>query len=317
MKIDVQKIVVDITDPTHTDQPALSAAIAASAPDAEFVLFHNLFHRNIIDQDTRGDEVLTEARELLLQARKEQLKLLGERYVTEQKFVTAPVWAKVGWQELIRYAVQHSCDLVVSESEHRTRWQRLRLGSEDWELIRHCPVPLLFSRSSTDKHYKTFVAAVDPLHADDKPADLDRLIVRYAADCARRMGATLHLLNVAHTTVTVPPIALEPVATTVDIDSRIVANHEDAVAELAEDARPANCHTTVRIGIPGDEIVAFTHEKKADLLIMGAVSRSALGRLLIGNTAERVLDELPCDVLIIKPPHFDRKTAALVSLVGI
>jgi len=37
---------------------------------------------------------------------------------------------------------------------------------------------------------------------------------------------------------------------------------------------------------------------------MGAVSRSALARLLIGNTAERVLDKLSCDVLIVKPRGF-------------
>jgi universal stress protein E len=33
---------------------------------------------------------------------------------------------------------------------------------------------------------------------------------------------------------------------------------------------------------------------------MGAVSRSGLERLLIGNAAQRVLDELKCDVLIVK-----------------
>jgi universal stress protein E len=37
---------------------------------------------------------------------------------------------------------------------------------------------------------------------------------------------------------------------------------------------------------------------------MGAVSRSGLKRVFIGNTAERVLDELPCDVLVVKPPSF-------------
>jgi universal stress protein E len=37
---------------------------------------------------------------------------------------------------------------------------------------------------------------------------------------------------------------------------------------------------------------------------MGAVSRSALKRLFIGNAAERVLDRLDCDVLIVKPRGF-------------
>jgi hypothetical protein len=34
---------------------------------------------------------------------------------------------------------------------------------------------------------------------------------------------------------------------------------------------------------------------------MGAMSRLGLKRLLIGNTAEGVLDHLTCDVLVIKP----------------
>ena len=37
---------------------------------------------------------------------------------------------------------------------------------------------------------------------------------------------------------------------------------------------------------------------------MGAVSRGRLERAIIGSTAEKVLDHLPCDVLIIKPADF-------------
>ena len=34
---------------------------------------------------------------------------------------------------------------------------------------------------------------------------------------------------------------------------------------------------------------------------MGAVSRRGLQRTFIGSTAEKVLDHLPCDLLIVKP----------------
>jgi universal stress protein E len=37
---------------------------------------------------------------------------------------------------------------------------------------------------------------------------------------------------------------------------------------------------------------------------MGAVSRSGLQRLFIGHTAERLIDQLNCDVLIVKPRGF-------------
>jgi nucleotide-binding universal stress UspA family protein len=36
---------------------------------------------------------------------------------------------------------------------------------------------------------------------------------------------------------------------------------------------------------------------------MGAMSRSGLKRIFIGNTAEQVLDSLQSDVLIVKPPN--------------
>jgi hypothetical protein len=37
---------------------------------------------------------------------------------------------------------------------------------------------------------------------------------------------------------------------------------------------------------------------------MGAVSRSGLKRIFIGNTAQRLLDLLPCDILVVKPRQF-------------
>jgi len=43
----------------------------------------------------------------------------------------------------------------------------------------------------------------------------------------------------------------------------------------------------------------------ADIVVAGVVSRSALKRVLIGHTAERLLDCLRCDLLIVKPAEFE------------
>jgi universal stress protein E len=42
----------------------------------------------------------------------------------------------------------------------------------------------------------------------------------------------------------------------------------------------------------------------ADTMVMGALSRRAWRRFIIGSTAESVLERLPCDAMIIKPPDF-------------
>ena len=48
-------------------------------------------------------------------------------------------------------------------------------------------------------------------------------------------------------------------------------------------------------------IPEFAERCRASLVVMGAVSRSRLRQLLIGSTAESVLDRLECDVLVVKP----------------
>jgi universal stress protein E len=50
--------------------------------------------------------------------------------------------------------------------------------------------------------------------------------------------------------------------------------------------------------------MTLTDQLRADLVIMGAVSRSGLKGLFLGNTAEDVLDRLHCDLLIVKPDGF-------------
>ena len=51
----------------------------------------------------------------------------------------------------------------------------------------------------------------------------------------------------------------------------------------------------------------------ASLLVMGAVSRSRLQEIFLGSTAERVLDRIGCDVLVVKPADFAEKLAELTG----
>jgi universal stress protein E len=55
---------------------------------------------------------------------------------------------------------------------------------------------------------------------------------------------------------------------------------------------------------PIEGIPAAAHQTGCAIVVMGAVSRSGLKRFFIGNTAERVLDALKCDVLVVKPARF-------------
>ena len=51
-------------------------------------------------------------------------------------------------------------------------------------------------------------------------------------------------------------------------------------------------------------IPAFVHEQSVDLVVMGTVARSGVSGIIMGNTAEQILDQLGCSVLALKPEGF-------------
>jgi universal stress protein E len=58
------------------------------------------------------------------------------------------------------------------------------------------------------------------------------------------------------------------------------------------------------------QLLDLTDKLRADAVVMGAISRSGLKGLFLGNTAEDVLDRLHCDLVIVKPAGFKAVVAS-------
>ena len=57
-------------------------------------------------------------------------------------------------------------------------------------------------------------------------------------------------------------------------------------------------------GPAAEAISELVTRHRINLLVLGTVARSGLSGLLMGNTAERILDDVTCSVLAVKPPGF-------------
>ena len=55
-----------------------------------------------------------------------------------------------------------------------------------------------------------------------------------------------------------------------------------------------------REGVPGDEIAALAGSGKFDLVVMGSHGHGAIGALLLGSTAQRVLAKCRTPVLLVR-----------------
>ena len=205
--------------------------------------------------------------------------------------------------------VKHTCaELVIKDTHHHSAAQRTFLTHTDWELIRGCPVPLLLVKPTAWSSAHRIGAAVDPGHLDDKPRLLDRCILDTASSVAQRLGGELHAFHayipaavLAAAMATVPPIV-------VDIPSETIAQDQRAkleeVMELTSDYRVPSTNIHVEPGGVREVLCRLAQHCKIDVMVMGAVSRSALKRIMIGSTAETVLEQLPCDLMVVKAPNF-------------
>jgi universal stress protein E len=156
------------------------------------------------------------------------------------------------------------------------------------------------------------LAAVDPSHAHAKPARLDADILAAGAQFSVAMHGRLHAMhanNPPFSTLALGDPAINAASIYMTYAALQQKGREDFVKFMkAMDIGPARQHLVD--GTPAIAIPKVARSTNASLVVMGAVSRSGLRRLLIGNTAERVLGALPCDVLVLKPRSAKTRVAA-------
>lgn len=295
-----KKTVLVVVDPTTEDeQPVLErAAWLAERTGAALELFTCDYDAEIDSGRIATVRIPTSsAREQLLMRHRGRL----ETFATPLRGRGLDVAVAVAWdypldEAIVRHVTAKQPWLVAKDTQHHNVLQRTLLSNIDWNLIRDCPTPLLLVKRRAIAEHPIVLAAIDPVHEHDKPAQLDDAIYQIATELCARTGGTLHLVHAISTPlgVDLPP----------NVRDLIAAEHRHALE---------NFLTTHPV--PGDRVHALeglahqclqhaATEQRADFLVMGAVTRRGLKRVLIGSTAARVLDRLPCDLLIIKPATF-------------
>ena len=75
-----------------------------------------------------------------------------------------------------------------------------------------------------------------------------------------------------------------------------------AVADLRQGGVDCEVRNFEHASDPAEAILSVAEEEQASLIIIGLKRRSAVGKLLLGSTAQRVLMQAPCSVLAVRSP---------------
>jgi universal stress protein E len=322
MSFRVRRILVALRNDLRAPRGALrKAAALARANGARIELFHAINEPTALDALRRGWMKGEPGRKVIAtvaeRAEKHLARLASHGDLAGLKVTCHASWDFPPHEAIIRRATATDADLILASVQPKSVGGRLLLANTDWELIRHSPCPVLLIKSSRPWRKPAVIAAIDPFHAHEKPAALDRRILEAGGCFARELGGALHAFHAyMPLTAIAPMVASQPMAVALppeleDVHATQVKNTFDSVVKrsgIPEKRRH------LEMGITQDELNRVVREIGAGLVVTGAVSRSGWRRFLIGSTAERILDSLECDLLIIKPRDFRTRVPRRTTL---
>jgi nucleotide-binding universal stress UspA family protein len=209
---------------------------------------------------------------------------------------------------IIREVLRNEHDLVMTTAEGRVGLKERLFGSAALHLMRQCPCPVWVMQSSQPEWSNRILAAVDPTPVDEEQYAVSIKIMDLATALARRQRCELVVVH----TWTFPAehsLTRGYLVASSELDGwiRQARNlHRRRLAKLLRPYPLQDLKTQVYMlkGEPGNLIPELAAREEVGLIVMGTVSRTGVAGLLIGSTAERILRQVDCSVLTVKPDGF-------------
>lgn len=198
---------------------------------------------------------------------------------------------------VLEAATKHAADVIVVGTRGLTGFRHLLLGSTAERIVHAAKVPVLVVHPQDPNGARRLRTVLVPTDFSEDAA--------YAVRAAQRIlhaaepGARLLLLHAYHLPVEFTALGTMPVTPTLFADAQEQARkHLEEMAKPLRDAGLA-VDTVAREGYAPTVIEEVARTEAVDLIAMGTHGRSGLQRLLLGSTAERVVQHAPCPVLVV------------------
>lgn len=261
---------------------------------------------SVEDVQALEEELLHERFQLDHQSIEERASAVLQELVTEAEEEGVRAQAKVvfgtPWKAIVREVLADEHDLVLVGTRNRGTVSRLLFGSTALRLLQCCPVPVWITRPDPNWDDFNILVASDLSEVSQRALDI-------GVGAAQLSHARLHVLHVVEDNIG-PHLWLTglPQSELEAYRSKRLADAEEQLQEQLSqtDYRTLSQGVQVHVveGSPDIAIVEAIEKYQIDLLVMGTAARSGLAGFLIGNTATRLLAQVSCSVLAVKPDDF-------------
>ncbi len=208
------------------------------------------------------------------------------------------------WFELLKVSHNLPDTMIICGTREIGTVRRALFGSTGLKLLRNATGPVWLVKPRLDDDERLDILATTDL------TDVGQDVVQTAVSLARIVPSRLHLLHVVDS-------SLDRWATRSGAKDEREAESENKALKAAEEKlqlqlaatdyrtlQPPGVQVHVSVGSPAASIIEAVENTHANVVVMASRARGGIVASLMGNTAESLLSELNCSVLVIKPDDF-------------
>jgi universal stress protein E len=241
-----------------------------------------------------------EIEQQLAAQRQESLEQLASRCRQEGLEATCAILRGRSSEQILAEAIRIGADLIIRYARGARSLSIGKLGATAQRLVQRAPCPLFLHRPQHEP-IKKIVAAVDATPQDEEHGALNCQILEAANQIARSCTAELtmvyawtlygdHLLRNR-----MPPAQYTALV------EHVKKQHVEGFNQLLTSSQIPTSAGMLLQGNPSEAVPGFCEQTGADLLVCGTLARRGLSGLLLGNTIERIMQQVDCSILAIPP----------------
>jgi len=209
------------------------------------------------------------------------------------------IWSTSIHGGLCDYINKNEFDLVAKTVRSHNVLEKLLFTPTDWHLLRDTNTDVLFVKNDRWPSSTNILGAIN-IDGDKAHVELNKKIIQTTVALAEICGSSASILNVFPW----PIVQFEKFSHLFngkDLFLEIQKEHKSAVNEFVQSVAKINGKVIVAEGLePEETLPEMVKSTRSELLVMGSVGRKGIKAAMIGNTAEKILDEIECEVLVLK-----------------
>lgn len=218
------------------------------------------------------------------------------------------VWHRPAYEAILEEAALGKYDLLIKMARQAEGLDAILYTPLDWQLLRKSPCPVWMVKDQPWPEPGKALVAVNLAGEDRIHDQLNEKLVRSCLEMAQTVRQTeVHLVAVY------PVDSMNLTAEMPDFDDgqyneSIRGHYLVAMKALRQKFSLDEKLTHVMPGLPEEVIPRLANELGAAIVVFGTVGRTGLSAAFIGNTTEQVIDQLNCDLLVLKPDSQQRES---------